>query len=47
MLIGNEVFCGNDSLEDMFQFIQGTDLLYREKLRNLLDSTPRAAAQSL
>ena len=47
MLIDHEVFWGNDALEDMFNYINGTDHLDREKLRNLLDSTPRAAAQSL
>ena len=47
MVIGKEVFWGNDAMEDMLSYINGTDLLDRAKLKNLLDSTPRAAAQSL
>lgn len=47
MVIENEVFWGNDAVEDMLNFMNGADPLDREKLQNLLDSTPRAAAQSL
>jgi len=42
-----ELFWGNDSLEDLKNFIQGNDLLDRAKLQSLLDSTPRGASQSL
>jgi 2-hydroxychromene-2-carboxylate isomerase len=42
-----ELFWGRDSLDDLTDFIHGKDLLDREKLQALLDSTPRAAAQSL
>jgi 2-hydroxychromene-2-carboxylate isomerase len=47
MVIENEVFWGNDAVEDMLNFMNGTDPLDRVKLQKLLDSTPRAAAQSL
>lgn len=42
-----EVFWGNDSLEDLKNFIQGTDLLDRKKLDDLLSLTPRGASQSI
>ena len=47
MLYENELFWGNDSIEDLLNFIDGSDLLDREKLSMLLSSTPRAAGQSL
>lgn len=47
MVVENELFWGNDALEDVLNFINGTDKLNREKLSLLLSSTPRAAAQSL
>lgn len=42
-----ELFWGNDSMEDLLDFMQGKDYLDREKLSNLLASTPRAASQQL
>lgn len=42
-----ELFWGHDSLPQLKKFMQGQDNLDHIKLRNLLDSTPRAAAQSL
>lgn len=42
-----ELFWGNDSLEDLKNFIKGNDPLDRTKLQSLLDSTPRGATQSL
>lgn len=47
MVVDQELFWGNDAVEDLFNFIQGNDSLNREKLADLLSSTPRAAAQSL
>ncbi len=47
LIIDNELFWGNDSLEYVEDFILGQDKLDREKLEQLLSSTPRAAAQSL
>lgn len=47
MVYENELFWGNDSFEDLKNFIQGKDLLDRSKLQSLLDSTPRGASQSL
>ncbi len=47
MVVGQELFWGQDALENMYAFINGSDLLDQQKLRDLLDSTPRAAAQSL
>ena len=44
---GNELFWGNDAIESLMDFLSGQDPLDREKLQMLLDSTPRAAAQSL
>lgn len=47
MVVDQELFWGNDAVEDVMNFIHGTDRLNREKLADLLSSTPRAAAQSL
>jgi 2-hydroxychromene-2-carboxylate isomerase len=47
MVVGTELFWGNDAMEDVLNFMNGKDLLNRELLLNLLSSTPRAAAQSL
>lgn len=44
---GNELFWGNDAMESLVDYLAGKDPLDREKLQMLLDSTPRAAAQSL
>ncbi len=44
---GNELFWGNDSLEDLFVFLDNRDTLDREKLTTLLSSTPRAASQQI
>ncbi len=44
---GNELFWGNDSLEDLFSFLDNKDTLDREKLTRLLASTPRAASQQI
>jgi 2-hydroxychromene-2-carboxylate isomerase len=46
-VIENEVFWGNDSLDDVVRYLRGEDLLDREKLQTLLDSTPRAASQQI
>lgn len=46
-VVDGELFWGNDAIEDLRNFILGNDPLDREKLQNLLDSTPRAAAQAL
>lgn len=46
-VVDDELFWGNDSFEDLKHFLKGSDPLDREKLQNLLSSTPRAAAQSL
>lgn len=42
-----ELFWGNDSLDDFFRYLEGSDPLDREKLSTLLASTPRAAAQQI
>jgi 2-hydroxychromene-2-carboxylate isomerase len=47
MVVGDELFWGNDSLEDLISFMNGRDLLNRDKLNELLSSTPRAATQSI
>lgn len=47
MVVDQELFWGNDAVEDLMQFIQGSDVLDRAKLEHLLSSTPRAAAQSV
>lgn len=44
---GQELFWGNDSLEDLFDFLDNRDTLDREKLTTLLASTPRAASQQI
>jgi 2-hydroxychromene-2-carboxylate isomerase len=44
---GDELFWGNDSLNELAAFVRHEDNLDREKLELLLASTPRAAAQSL
>lgn len=44
---GNELFWGNDSLEDLFSFLDNRDTLDREKLTTLLAGTPRAASQQI
>jgi 2-hydroxychromene-2-carboxylate isomerase len=44
---GDELFWGNDAIESFLDYLSGQDLLDRQKLKQLLDSTPRAAAQSL
>lgn len=46
-VVDDELFWGQDSMEELRDFILGTDKLDREKLHTLLSSTPRAAAQSL
>lgn len=46
-VVDGELFWGNDSIEDLKNFILGNDPLDRAKLQHLLDSTPRAAAQAL
>lgn len=43
----DELFWGNDSYEELSDFIQGKDQLDIELYNNLLASTPRAAEQSL
>jgi 2-hydroxychromene-2-carboxylate isomerase len=47
MVVDNELFWGNDAVEDMLNYAKGIDPLDREKLALLLSSTPRAAVQSL
>lgn len=42
-----ELFWGKDSLPELYDYLQGKDLLDRKRLEDLLASTPRAAAQSL
>lgn len=46
-VVNNELFWGNDSLINLKNYLQGADNLDRDKLNNLLSSTPRAAAQSI
>ena len=46
-VVDDELFWGQDSLNDLKNYVQGNDKLDRTKLENLLASTPRAAAQSL
>jgi len=46
-VVSRELFWGNDALQDVFEFMQGSDYLDKEKLQRLLDSTPRAALQSI
>lgn len=47
MVVNSELFWGNDAVEDMLNFVNGTDPLDRDKLTLLLSSTPRAASQSM
>jgi 2-hydroxychromene-2-carboxylate isomerase len=47
MVVEGELFWGNDALEDMLHFMEGSDQLDRKKLELLLASTPRAATQQL
>jgi 2-hydroxychromene-2-carboxylate isomerase len=47
MVVGDELFWGNDAMEDLISFMNGRDLLNRDKLNELLSSTPRAATQSI
>jgi 2-hydroxychromene-2-carboxylate isomerase len=42
-----ELFWGNDALAELDDYLSDKDVLDRVKLQQLLDSTPRAAAQSL
>lgn len=46
-VVDNELFWGNDSLQDLQAFINGKDTLNRAKLQELLDNTSRAANQKL
>lgn len=46
-VVDEELFWGNDALEDLYHFMNGTDQLNRQKLESLLNFTPRAASQSL
>lgn len=46
-VINGELFWGNDSLSDVKNYLLGKDNLDRVKFQALLDSTPRAASQSL
>lgn len=43
----NELFWGNDSINELNDFLNGEDKLNYPKLEELLASTPRAATQSL
>jgi 2-hydroxychromene-2-carboxylate isomerase len=43
----DELFWGMDSMEDLKNYMTGRDKLDRDKLKDLLNSTPRAAVQSL
>ncbi len=42
-----ELFWGNDSMEDLVNYLEGKDPLDRAKLEDLLRSTPRAASQGI
>ncbi len=46
-VVEGELFWGNDSITDLVHFMEGSDLLDRTKLKELLSTTPRAASQSL
>lgn len=46
-VVDGELFWGHDSLADLRSFLAGTDPLDRDKLTMLMNSTPRAATQSL
>lgn len=47
MVYQNELFWGNDAIEDLLDFMSDKDSLDRAKLEELLSSTPRAASQSI
>lgn len=47
MVVGDELFWGNDAFEDVLNYLSGSDPLDRAKLSELLSSTPRAASQQL
>ena len=47
MVVGEELFWGNDAVSDLQNYFEGTDPLDRRKLAELLSSTPRAATQQL
>ena len=47
MVVGDELFWGNDAFEDVLNYLNGSDPLDRVKLSELLSSTPRAASQQL
>lgn len=46
-VVKDELFWGHDAIADLMEFLKGNDRLDREKLENLLSSTPRAAAQQI
>lgn len=46
-VVEDELFWGVDSMQQLKNFMLGNDNLDREKLKSLLASTPRAAAQSI
>lgn len=46
-VVEDELFWGVDSMHHLKKFLQGDDNLDREKLKELLASTPRAAAQTI
>lgn len=43
----DELFWGNDAIEDLLLHMKGSDYLDKVKLADLLSSTPRAASQQL
>lgn len=46
-VVEDELFWGHDAIADLMDYLKGIDPLDREKLENLLSSTPRAAAQQI
>ncbi len=46
-VVNDELFWGNDAIPDLMRYMMGHDELDREKLKELLANTPRAAAQKL
>lgn len=46
-LVEEELFWGEDSIMHLIEYLQDQDLLDHQKLKNLLESTPRAAGQTL
>ena len=46
-VVKDELFWGVDSMNELIEFLNGKDLLNRERLTDLLNSTPRAATQGL